>query len=135
MAPEKPKSDEPAPLQDSIHLRNPRRSPTTRRYLIFVLTGNPGLIEYYRPFMMHLFASLSAAAQSDDSVEFQVCGYSMQGFEIASAPTYLRGRWLRPFGLQEQVRFVEARLCDSVAKMQQSEAAGEQDKEAIDSLE
>jgi hypothetical protein len=147
MASEKRKSDEPAPLQDSIHLHNPlpSRSPrptTRRRYLIFVVTGNPGLIEYYRPFMTHLFAQLTASASSvgnngsnEEEVEFQVCGHSLQGFEIAEeAPANRRGRgrrrWLRPFGLREQVRFVEARLGEAVARMQQQYAQEAEDEKA-----
>jgi pimeloyl-ACP methyl ester carboxylesterase len=124
MASEKLKSSEPTPLQDKIHLHNPFTpahisSTQTHRYLIFILTGNPGLIEYYRPFMTRLFAHLCTqqAAAPPNTVEFHVYGQSLKGFEIAggmSSAAYRRGRWFRPFGLGEQVEWAEEKLCEAV---------------------
>jgi Lipid-droplet associated hydrolase len=112
---EKSKSmDKSLGLQDTIYLRN-THSPARidpRRYLIFVIPGNPGLVEYYRTFMTSLFSTLSATGAVTKSAAFDVYGRSLAGFEIAG-----RGPG-GVVGLREQILFVEGQLCEAVRQIQ-----------------
>ncbi|KAF2095072.1 hypothetical protein NA57DRAFT_13079, partial [Rhizodiscina lignyota] len=79
-------------------------------YLVFNVTGNPGLAEYYRPFLLSLRDNLSSDAPSRD-VEFDIYCRTLSGFEtekLASkerngsngAPDKGVGP---PFGLESQI--------------------------------
>jgi hypothetical protein len=76
----------PFPLPTSkIHLSTPpepgkKAAKTT--YIIYFLTGNPGLIEYYRTFLTHLYGLLTHNTASNLSTEFHVYGRSLSGFEM-----------------------------------------------------
>ncbi|KAF1986023.1 hypothetical protein K402DRAFT_378337 [Aulographum hederae CBS 113979] len=86
----------------SIHLYDQDSSSSNSsqprtKYLIFFITGNPGLIEYYRPFLTHLYSLLSfspspssssSASKTDQkNVEFEIYGRSLRGFEIDDGGT------------------------------------------------
>ena len=75
-------------------------------YHIFFITGNPGLIGYYEPFL----STLSFLLQSSTSqVEFRVFGSSLAGFE-ASRYSNFGGVRKPPYGLATQIEIVEERL-------------------------
>jgi pimeloyl-ACP methyl ester carboxylesterase len=67
---------------------------------IFFISGNPGLIAYYHPFL-----SLLAKYLKDGKSSFQIYGCSLGGFEIGEdspkAPI---------LDLEDQIRFVQAKL-------------------------
>lgn len=52
----------------------------TQDYLIYFMPGNPGLIQYYRPFLSRLYALLSNSSTTKAS-GFHICGHSHKGFE------------------------------------------------------
>ena len=69
--------------------------------LIFMITGNPGLISYYKPFLSTLDTLLSSSAS-----RFYISGYSLAGFDsLKKAPLV---------GLLEQIDHVEQKLYDRV---------------------
>jgi pimeloyl-ACP methyl ester carboxylesterase len=124
------KSSELPPLQDSLYIHNPFApisSPATRRYLIFIIPGNPGLIEFYRPFANLLFAKLSAQKNSTaDNIAFEIYGHSFAGFELNSHPQHpqqcKRSWWSRrgkpgSVGLKETIDHVDVVLRESVHRL------------------
>lgn len=104
------------PLQKEIHLHQPVllpgiRSPS-KTYIIYFITGNPGLIEYYRSFLTQLYGLLSS---SDSSTRFHVYGRSLSGFEVET-PTSRGSANTKPppYSLDEQIEQSEATLRDLV---------------------
>jgi pimeloyl-ACP methyl ester carboxylesterase len=96
--------DNPA---STIHLFNPSSQPTKRTYIIYFITGNPGLIEYYRDFLTHLYALLQSTSRSD--VAFHVYGRSLSGFELdvsRSGLTQRNGK-LPPYTVNDQIEICE----------------------------
>lgn len=73
-------------------------------YYIFFITGNPGLIQYYQPFLSCLASLLDFSTP-----QFFILGTSLAGFEdetLASSDPQERP----PFGLQKQIQLAEERL-------------------------
>lgn len=87
-------------------------------YLIFFITGNPGLIEYYRVFLSRLYSSLSSSS-SLRNARIRVFGRSLSGFDVSGSQdgAAARGRASgAPYGLQEQIDGVERALWEVVAQ-------------------
>lgn len=101
-----------------IYLRphnEPGRKHAARTYIIYFVTGNPGLIEYYRTFLTHLYGVLTRGTASNRDVEFQVYGRSLSGFEMKSHEiNTLKWHKIPPYGLQDQIRHAEDELTDLV---------------------
>lgn len=101
-----------------IYLRphhEPGRKQATRTYIIYFITGNPGLIEYYRTFLTHLYGLLTRDTASNRDVEFQVYGRSLSGFEMKSHEiNTMKWHKIPPYGLQDQIRHAEDELTDLV---------------------
>ena len=77
-------------------------------YLIFFLPGNPGLIQYYQPFLSRLHDLLSTSSATESS-RFHICGHSHNGFEIAQDGRKSKSPG-SPLGLEEQIQDQERRL-------------------------
>jgi pimeloyl-ACP methyl ester carboxylesterase len=86
----------------------PGRKSAQRTYIIYFLTGNPGLVEYYRTFLTHLYGLLTHDTASNRDTEFQVYSRSFSGFELDAKDikTY-KYRKDPPYGLQDQIRHAE----------------------------
>ncbi|KAI4923044.1 uncharacterized protein J4E92_007795 [Alternaria infectoria] len=110
-----------------IHLRTPPepgKKPASRTYLIYFVTGNPGLVEYYRTFLTHLYGLLTHNTASDLSIEFQVYGRSLSGFEMNDAEIKtMKWRKQPPYGLQDQIRHSEDELAELVEEVKESGGA------------
>lgn len=110
----------PTPPTSKIYLRTPPevgKKHAKQTYIIYFLTGNPGLVEYYRSFLTHLYGLLSHNTASDRGIEFQVYGRSFSGFEMdASEIKTHKYRSQPPYGLQDQIRHAE----DDVAELVES---------------
>ena len=83
-----------------------------QHYLIFFISGNPGLITYYTPFLAKL-RELLASNDSSDAC-FHICGHSYGGFEI-SPQTAKKDE---PLGLDEQIEYQEDQLMTYAKKYQ-----------------
>ncbi|KAK8247617.1 hypothetical protein HDK77DRAFT_425932 [Phyllosticta capitalensis] len=134
----------------SIYLsRSDSLSPTTngpqarrKNYLIYFITGNPGLIGYYDLFLSYLNLSLADRLPPSTQVNFDVFGRSLSGFESEARGGFLRrrcaasgypaeaaggrGAGLRPgarppFGLEEQIKGAEWALWDHVQGMREQQ--------------
>lgn len=107
----------------TIHLRTPPepgKKASSRTYIIYFLTGNPGLVEYYRAFLTHLYGLLSRNTASDRDVEFQVYGRSLSGFEMnTSEIKTMKWRKQPPYGLQDQIRHSEDELTELVEEVKE----------------
>jgi pimeloyl-ACP methyl ester carboxylesterase len=104
-----------------IHLRTPPepgKKPAKTTYIIYFLTGNPGLVEYYRTFLTHLYGVLTRDTASNRDVEFQVYGRSYSGFEmrVQDIKTY-KYRKIPPYGLQDQIRHAEDDVVEVVEEV------------------
>jgi pimeloyl-ACP methyl ester carboxylesterase len=113
-------------LASQIHLRTPPepgKKSASRTYIIYFLTGNPGLVEYYRTFLTHLYGLLSRDTASDRDVEFQVYSRSLSGFEMDSADIKtMKWRKEPPYGLQDQIWHSEDSLTDLVEEVKEQGA-------------
>jgi pimeloyl-ACP methyl ester carboxylesterase len=117
----------PSPEDPSseIHLSTPN-SPTNRpyrTYIIYFITGNPGLIEYYRPFLTHLYGLLTSSSSSPPHTPtIHVFGRSLSGFETTSSPQVSRSYGSGPpYGLQDQIARSEEALEQFVQGVRQDE--------------
>jgi pimeloyl-ACP methyl ester carboxylesterase len=106
------------PPASKIYLRphhEPGRKHAARTYIVYFITGNPGLIEYYRTFLTHLYGLLTRNTASNRDVEFQVYGRSLSGFEMKSHEiNTMKWHKIPPYGLQDQIRHAEDELADLV---------------------
>ena len=73
----------------------------TQDYLVFFLTGNPGLISYYEPFLSRLKEALEPS--SSRKARFHIYGHSYKGFELSP----VAGNLDYPSGLDSQVKYQE----------------------------
>lgn len=107
-------------LSSSIHLfdsNTPSILKAKRTYIIFFLPGNPGLIEYYRTFLTHLYGLLHSTSSSFPRIDFQVYGRSLAGYEVDVSETAILKRKhgkAPPYTVNEQIRFSEGALKDAV---------------------
>jgi pimeloyl-ACP methyl ester carboxylesterase len=115
-----------SPPASLIHLRTPPepgKKSASRTYIIYFVTGNPGLVEYYRTFLTHLYGLLSQNTASDRDVEFQVYGRSLSGFEMNTKEIKtMKWRKQPPYGLQDQIRHAEDELTDLVEEVKEQSA-------------
>ncbi|KAL1304481.1 hypothetical protein AAFC00_003471 [Neodothiora populina] len=115
-----------SPLEDCISLRTEEKTTTTsdndKRLLVWFITGNPGLIEYYRTFLTLVFDSLRST-YSDHSIH--VTGISLAGFETTSTSSASG-----PRNLEDQINYIDVKLAEAVpatiakGKGQDSEGSG-----------
>ena len=88
--------------------------------LIYMITGNPGLITYYQPFLSTLHTLLQSSPASQ-SANFYICGYSLAGFETSLAGDGQTPQ--SPVGLREQIDDTEDQLYFHIDTHQRSSAA------------
>src|SRR5256885_1901421 len=90
-----PKSDAThrmSPLVDTIHISPSSTETAETHYLIFHITGNPGLIGYYHAFLNQLQPLLQETAtegaadskggEEEKRLGFHIYGRSLRGFDI-----------------------------------------------------
>ncbi|TID16138.1 Lipid droplet-associated hydrolase [Venturia nashicola] len=118
-------------ISDSICIASPFRSSTSaKKYIIFFLTGNPGLIGYYDIFLIHLHALLSEdpGDAENDEVAFEVHGSSLPGFETEELGDEERRRRWRclgleddaPFSLDHTIRAIEQNVFNIINKSEEN---------------
>ena len=126
------------PLADVISLpANSEPARTKRHTLIFFITGNPGLIEYYRSFFTSLRSHLDTITANNEHHIFDIYGRSLPGFEIETLPfTDLRKRRAErglahdpPYSLREVIDSVEADLRNVMEKLRR--AGGDEEVDVI----
>ena len=86
---------EPSP--DSIDIKS-------QNYLLYFIPGNPGIIDYYAPFLYKLHTLLP---------EFHICGHSLIGFQFVQNAKKSKIPSL-PYGLDQQIEEQEKLLYDHI---------------------
>ena len=81
----------------------------TSDYLIFFITGNPGLISYYQPFLSRLRSLL----ESTPGRSFHICGHSFKGMEVAKDKARVKLP-TSPLSLGSQIEYQEDLLYGEV---------------------
>ncbi|KUI60262.1 Lipid droplet-associated hydrolase [Cytospora mali] len=90
---------------------NPGHDSNTRQYLIYFITGNPGLIDYYEPFLSHLRALLNTIEsrkqqdQSKKPVSFHIYGRNLAGFEDTDHPEPFNPTTNPPHNVEYEIQF------------------------------
>ncbi|KAK3350556.1 hypothetical protein B0H65DRAFT_517930 [Neurospora tetraspora] len=91
-----------------------------KRYLLFFISGNPGLIDYYAPFFTHLrsllneLESTSASSPGQQPITFHIYGQNLIGFSDSDHQPFSPGSpETEPFLLEEQI----AHLYDSLVSL------------------
>lgn len=75
------------PTERTFHSPYQGAHPDTRQCLIYFLTGNPGFIDYYTPFLAHLRSLLDAIeTQRAHNVTFTIYGRDLAGFDDDDHP-------------------------------------------------
>src|SRR6266536_1922617 len=82
-----------------ILLRPISDNPAASYHLIFFITGNPGLISYYKTFLGTLHELLGTRFQRS-SHQFHIYGQSLVGFEDSDTPAATF-----PYSLEDQINF------------------------------
>ncbi|KAF1953189.1 hypothetical protein CC80DRAFT_494808 [Byssothecium circinans] len=122
----------PNHLSSEIHLHQPRphhhpSKSTLPTYIIYFITGNPGLIEYYRTFLTHLYGLLATPTSpftSSAYPTFHVFGRSLSGF--ATNPVTRSNNNLTkppPYALEEQINHSQEALERLVHDVRSNEGA------------
>ena len=89
---------------DKICYEDSTTTSDVQDYLIYFLTGNPGLILYYQPFLSKLH-SLLTESSSTDYDRFHICGHSLKGFEFENDKNVKLPE--KPLSLAEQIEYQE----------------------------
>ncbi|TLS25234.1 hypothetical protein PpBr36_07242 [Pyricularia pennisetigena] len=79
-----------------------------RKVLLFFIPGNPGLVEYYGPFLSHLRRLLNESGSA--AVAVDLYGTSLSGFDDADHEAPFRMPGNPPRDVADQIQFVEDRL-------------------------
>ncbi|KAK4548431.1 hypothetical protein LTR36_009341 [Oleoguttula mirabilis] len=102
-------------MQDEIDLHPEPSLTSKRRLLVYFITGNPGLIEYYRVFLTQLYDILRV---QDPKLDLHIYGSSLAGFEISNDPPRpIAAHNGPPYGLDEQIEISAMRLLDTVKQI------------------
>ncbi|MCJ1266275.1 hypothetical protein MMC22_006158 [Lobaria immixta] len=80
-------------------------------FLIFMITGNPGLIKYYEEFLSHLHDRLSDSSTSR-LARFYICGSSLKGFDDSESE--MGGKPAALVGLEDQIDYTERLLFQQI---------------------
>jgi len=87
----------------------PKEDPDTRHVLIFFITGNPGLVDYYEPFLSTLRTLLDENPRPrPQPVSFHVYGRNLAGFDDADHEPFSADR--PPHDLEFQIQHVLSAL-------------------------
>ncbi|KAL8727465.1 MAG: hypothetical protein Q9181_005705 [Wetmoreana brouardii] len=90
-----------------------RSNEKAQDYLIFLIPGNPGLIDYYDPFLSTLHTLLSSSLDAN----FHICGHSLAGFATHRKRTLASSELA---GLQRQIEYVDDLLYEQVKEIRQA---------------
>ncbi|KAA8633523.1 hypothetical protein SMACR_05096 [Sordaria macrospora] len=110
----------PSPNATSTSIFNSSNSNTTtkpKRYLLFFISGNPGLIDYYAPFFNHLrsllneLESKSYSSPDQQPITFHIYGQNLIGFSDSDHTPFVPGSpETEPFLLEEQISHLYSSL-------------------------
>ncbi|PSR87113.1 hypothetical protein BD289DRAFT_432903 [Coniella lustricola] len=93
-------------------------SSSTRHCLVYFLPGNPGLIDYYGPFLAHLRQLLDhIEVRRKHAVTFHIYGRNLAGFDDADHPAPFNTTTNRPFDVEAQIQYSMKHLVAIASKV------------------
>jgi len=108
-------------IADEIYLGPSSDVDTTKTLLVFYITGNPGLIEYYRLFLTRLHQGLQTRCPE---LVLHVYGASLTGFEVGNDDHVpIANPKQPPYSLEEQIESTMARLLSTANSMNGSDSS------------
>lgn len=113
-------------LQDEIELSSPTSSPTSSKLLIYFISGNPGLIEYYRRYLTKLQDLLQSSSHHYDVT---IWGSSHDGFEFHDLHNRVNPGQ-PPFSLRQEIDCVKTKL--SLKARQITSQSGDESDRSLD---
>lgn len=101
----------------SPHLAGPNPPQGTRHILIFFLTGNPGLVDYYEPFLARLRALLNTTeSKYDHRVTFHIHSTNYAGFSDNDHPQpFNPSKGYPPNDVESEIEFCVKQLHSTVS--------------------
>ncbi|KAK3946767.1 hypothetical protein QBC32DRAFT_388000 [Pseudoneurospora amorphoporcata] len=111
----------PSPNATSANISSNSSTTKPKRYLLFFISGNPGLIDYYAPFFSHLRSllneleskSFSSARPGQQTITFHIYGQNLIGFSDSDHAPFAPGSpETEPFVLEEQISHLYSSLLD-----------------------
>jgi hypothetical protein len=88
-------------VADMLWFEPPIRNHAEERYIVYFITGNPGLISYYAVFMH----TLSGLLHKSSAIPMHFCGSSLPGFGTVTSEPEVESRI--PAGIEEQITNTE----------------------------
>ena len=115
-------------LSDSLHISTSKQNieDQSQKVLVYLICGNPGLIEYYRDFFNQLATSLKA---SSGNIQYDLRGQSLAGFELDGQ----NDQWPKrpPYTLKKQISHVRTQIdtaasevCNNIERHSDSSPSG-----------
>ncbi|KAK1779846.1 hypothetical protein QBC45DRAFT_477402 [Copromyces sp. CBS 386.78] len=111
----------PSPNATSANISSNSSTTKPKRYLLFFISGNPGLIDYYAPFFSHLRSllneleskSFSSASPGQQPITFHIYGQNLIGFSDSDHAPFAPGSpETEPFVLEEHISHLYSSLLD-----------------------
>nr|POE56532.1 lipid droplet-associated hydrolase [Quercus suber] len=103
-----------AQLFDEIYLREETSEYTQKPFLLFFITGNPGLIEYYRDYLSHTYTLLR---KQQPEIDLHIYGTSLLGFEVTGLGRTSSAGHGGPHILKDQISHLNTKLHRIVTKI------------------
>ncbi|KAI0157403.1 hypothetical protein GGR57DRAFT_491222 [Xylariaceae sp. FL1272] len=86
----------------SLAPSSPSTSSNTKHVLIFFISGNPGLIDYYEPFLSTLHAAIESSS-SLNGTKFHIYGQNLLGFSDDEHEPFTSKN--KPYSLEQQIQY------------------------------
>lgn len=113
----------PVQIPSTLHYRTPTSSTKgNRTYIIYFITGNPGLIGYYTIFLSHLFALLTSSNAPLAGIDILITGRSLSGFSVSGASRDTAAIGAPPFTVAQQLDHSEAHIRQVVDGVREKDA-------------
>jgi len=101
---------------------------TRPKLLLFMITGNPGLVEYYRTYLTLCYDTLRDSLSiprtaPEEKIDFHVASTSLVGFGHDASGQPLFPDEKQPYSLEQQISYIDSFVdaaCVSIAKSQSS---------------
>lgn len=90
-------------MPPSISITSPQ--PSARHALIFFIPGNPGLINFYTPFLTLLSSLINPSTPAPDTITYDIYGQDLLGFTDDSHAPFSDTN--PPFDLEAQIQHVQ----------------------------
>jgi hypothetical protein len=107
--------------EDNFHYAistSPSSAQSSSPIVIYLISGNPGLIGYYHTFLSLLSENIkSQAIRQEQKCTYHVYGHSLAGFELEERASDDAVPHARYYELEEQIRFVQNKLDTFIATL------------------